>query len=84
MNYAFGHSSGPLIAKAEISRNIAKDGTAFILIATSVSPLIHRVMSGFDSFMPLPLKIFRATTEKNQQCRVKLKLEILVLVFWRQ
>ena len=81
MSYAFGHSSSPPIANSEISCNIEKDGTAFILIATAVSPLIHRVITEFDSFMPLPIKIFSATTEKKVRSRVKLKLKNEVMYF---
>ena len=53
-------------------------------MALAVSPLIHRGLTEFDSFMPLPIKIFSATTEKNHGSRVKQKLEKEVLVFWRQ
>jgi hypothetical protein len=54
------------------------------LIATPVSPLIHGVIVGLDSYLPLPIKKFSATTEKNQQSRVKLKLENRAIDFWRQ
>jgi hypothetical protein len=51
------------------------------MIATPVSPLIYRVIVGLDSYVPLPIKKFGATTEKIQQSRVKLKLENRVMDF---
>jgi hypothetical protein len=54
------------------------------LIATPVSPLIHKVIVGLDGHVPLPIKKLSATTEKNQRCRVKLKLENRVIDYWRQ
>jgi hypothetical protein len=44
-------------------------------MALAVSPLLHGVITADDSFVPLPIKIFSATTEKNAASRVKLKLE---------
>ena len=84
MSGAFGHSSCPPIANSEISCNIEKDGTALILIALAVWALIYGVIVGLDIFLPLRVKFFSATTEKNVQCRVKLKLENGVLEYWRQ
>jgi hypothetical protein len=51
------------------------------LIATAVSPFIYRVIVGLDSYVPLPIKKFSATTEKIQQSRVKLKLESWAIDF---
>jgi hypothetical protein len=53
-------------------------------MALAVSPFIYRVIIALGTFLPLPTKIFSATTEKNQQSRVKQKLENRVLVIWRQ
>jgi hypothetical protein len=54
------------------------------LIALAVWPFIYRPNIGLDSFVPLPIKIFSATTEKNHQSRVKLKLENRAMGYWRQ
>jgi hypothetical protein len=53
------------------------------LIALSVSPFIDRGIIALDSFVPLLRKKLGATTEKNDQCRVKLKLEKTGIIFWR-
>ncbi|WP_143151621.1 hypothetical protein [Pseudomonas sp. NFACC49-2] len=74
MSRAFGHSSDPLIAISEIFRNICLDGTALTVMALAVLALSYGELKGLDSFVPLSLKIFRATTEKTDICRVKEKL----------
>jgi hypothetical protein len=35
-------------------------------MALAVSPLLHGAISRIDSFVPLPVNIFSATTEKNE------------------
>jgi hypothetical protein len=54
------------------------------LIALAVSPFIYRVIIELDVYVPLPIKIFGATTEKNHECRVKEKLGSWMMYFWRQ
>jgi hypothetical protein len=53
------------------------------LIALAVSPFIYRRIIGRDSFLPLPIKIFSATTEKKDRSRMKLKLKNRMMYFWR-
>lgn len=74
MSRAISHSSDPLIAIFEIFRNICLDGTALKLIARTLSPFSFGELVGVDSFVPLLVKNFRATTEKSDNCRVKEKL----------
>jgi hypothetical protein len=54
------------------------------LIALSISPFINRQIIALDGFVPLPGKISGATTEKNDNCRVKEKIEMGVMFLWRQ
>jgi hypothetical protein len=54
------------------------------LIALALWPFIYGAIVALDMFLPLRVKNFSATTEKNDQCRVKLKLENEVLEYWRQ
>jgi hypothetical protein len=54
------------------------------LIALSISPFINRQIIALDGFVPLPGKNLGATTEKNDNCRVKEKIEMGVMFLWRQ
>jgi hypothetical protein len=54
------------------------------LIALSISPFIDRQIVALDGFVPLPGKKSGATTEKNDNCRVKEKIEIEAMFLWRQ
>jgi len=74
MSRAFRHSSDPLIAIFEIFRNIFRDGTNLIVMALTVSSFINGELEGVDVYVPLPIKIFCATTQKTDECRVKEKL----------
>lgn len=80
MSRAISHSSDPLIAIFEIFRNICLDGTALIVIALAILAFSFGELGRVDSFVPLPMKNFRATTEKSDICRVKEKLAQGVLV----
>ncbi|CAI8881598.1 hypothetical protein EMIT0347P_40156 [Pseudomonas sp. IT-347P] len=53
------------------------------MIALSFSPFIYGALIALDIFVPLPRKNLGATTEKNDQCRVKLILEKTGMIFWR-
>src|ERR1700739_3406795 len=61
-----------------------KDGTAFILIALSVSPFSYGDEKCLDGCMPLRKKISGATTQKNAKCRVKEISWLLQSICWRQ
>lgn len=80
MSRAISHSSDPLIVIFEIFRNTCLDGTALKLIARALLPFSFGELAGVDSFVPLLMKNFRATTEKSDICRVKEKLEQGVFV----
>lgn len=74
MSRAISHSSDPLIAIFVIFRNIIEDGTALNMMALAVSSFVNGELGGVDSFVPLRIKNFGATTQKTDECRVKEKL----------
>ena len=53
------------------------------MIALATWAFIDRGENGVDSFVPLRVKNLGATTEKNLECRVKLKLENRSWFYWR-